>query len=136
MYSEDERRIFGPYANGTGNMVFCDPLAAKRKLNIVAGGDLNGLIAMYNGEDQAARGMAIEQLAQAAVVAFSLMPFDPLTGQGVTEGESMSVLRHFLDWLEKKNPSIEISPTSPAPTAGESRDRRAGQLTRSGSGSS
>jgi hypothetical protein len=51
---------------------------------------------------QAARGA----LAEAAIHAFGLPPFDPLTGQGALEDEALAILREFMDWAaQKKTPT-------------------------------
>ena len=98
MFPPEARRIFGPYLDANGQQLFADPVAVSRLLNAETGGNLNAHIDQYNaGNDQAAM-----LLANAAVVAFGLPPFDRKTGQGTLQDEALNVLVQFLHWREEK----------------------------------
>jgi hypothetical protein len=114
MYTDKERRIYGPYHDGR-EPVYADPLAVWRKLTVATRGELAALLARYN-ENGTSQDLAAGPLAEAAVAAFGLVPFDKLTGHGACEDDALWLLGDFLAWrAEKKNGAV-TSPTSPAYT--------------------
>lgn len=111
MYTEQERRIFGPYFNGAEN-VYADPIRAHRRLFAALDGDLNkylrearpdlrDLPADESPEQMTLRLRAEERLLGATVAAFDLVPFDARTGVGALESDAWAVLNSYLEWLEK-----------------------------------
>jgi|SRR5215831_11581769 len=113
MFTTQERRIFGPYCDYDGQQFFADPVAAYRALNGETNGNLAAYIDQYNGGND--RAAAI--LANAAVVAFGLTPFDRKTGKGTFQDEALELLTAFMAWREEKKTPVAKSPTS-APSTG------------------
>lgn len=122
MYTPEERRIFRfvlTFPSGQQVPRYADPIAVKRNLHIATGGRLNKLIADANKDvrtadnppldDESPERMAALQargtLAGAACYAFELPRFDPMTGDGMTEEEAMSLLMEYLTWLDQKKTS-------------------------------
>lgn len=117
MWQEADRQIF-PYVV-QGQQLWADPIRVLRLLLQHTQGRLNDLCRQANrlldqtrdnGPPPAEPGtpeyvLAQEsrgRLADAAVAAFGLPPFDPFTGQGVLENEAFDVLVAFMDWQEQK----------------------------------
>ena len=108
MFTPEARRIFGPYLDANGQQLFADPVAVSRLLNAETRGNLNQYIDQYNaGDDRAAM-----LLADAAISAFGLAPFDRKTGQGTLQDEALGLLVHFLQWKEQKKTVPASLPTS------------------------
>ena len=112
MWTDTQKRIFGPYNDGK-QQAYADPLAVDRKLKRALGGDVNRFLERYNSEADVERMDATESLVKAAIDAFEMKPLDRTTGEGVTESEAIGVLFDYCDWLEKKNLTGSTSPTSP-----------------------
>lgn len=118
MYSDTERRIFGPYDRaGDGSVNYADPLRIHRRLVHSLEGEPDVTLAATRSEVEAVAFEATEKLLRAVVYAFELVPFDPATGKGVTEQDCLALLNHWCDWQSKKNASAASSPTGSAPTA-------------------
>jgi hypothetical protein len=112
MFTPDDRLIYR-YSNGEQDL-FGDPLAIKRSLIQLAGGDLPGLIEkavppdeLNNQENPAAAAMRIdaeEKLVEIIRKAFQLPKVDPKTGSGVTDSMVWRVWDDFSEFLlgEKK----------------------------------
>ena len=60
---------------------------------------------------------AREKLHYYTCAAFSLAPFDPATGEGVTRAESAALLDEFLGWLEGNARPVGVGPATSACTA-------------------
>ena len=111
-----ETDIFGPYSDGRGNSVMADPLKVYRTLIREVGGDLKQTLADSNSSDLDVHIPAEETLVRAAVTAFNLAPFDPVTGTGSTETQILSVLDTFLNWIKSFQQPDTTLPTSVRPT--------------------
>ena len=114
MFTPEARRIFGPYLDANGQQLFADPVAVSRLLNAETGGNLNQYIDQYNaGDDRAAM-----LLADAAISAFGLAPFDRKTGVGTLQDEALNLLVQFLHWRgEKKTPPASLRTSAPSTAA-------------------
>jgi hypothetical protein len=115
MYTEQERRIFGPYFNGT-EVVYADPIRLKRRLDHALEGETPKWIERYNDPAHPQHYDAQERVLAAAVWAMELRPFNPQTGEGVLEAEVEQALYGFLEYLEGKGPRAESTPTSSTPS--------------------
>lgn len=113
MWTDQERRIFGPYFDGKAS-VHADPMAVDRRLKKALGGDVNAVLQRYRSDCEMEALDATDLIVLAAYVAFDLQPFDKATGAGVVETEAVDILFRFFDWTEKKNASGETPPTLPA----------------------
>lgn len=103
--------IFGPYNNGKAD-VYGDPLAIHRRLVHHLGGDPNQFLKDYRSEVEPVAFEATQRLLAATTSAFGLFPFDPMTGEGATEDDTLNVLFDLVDWLESKKKSTGNSLTS------------------------
>lgn len=117
MFTEQERRIYGPYQDGRGNQVFADPEAVYRHLMAETAGELNAITSQYN-ESELGMAIVAERLASAAIVAFDLKPFDKATGQGTLQDDALNLVGNFLDWRDQKKTPPAASPTF-APSMGQ-----------------
>ena len=115
MYTEEQRRVFGPFWDGSCN-VYRDPIRVHRRLVHALGGEPNEWLSKFHTGDYD----AVEKVIQAAGWALEMIPFDYVTGDGATEAEVEDALRSYLGWLEGKDLPVAISPTSSRPTALES----------------
>jgi len=130
-YTDLERRVFGPYGNGR-EQVYGDPDAILRRLLHCLDGDPNRFLRDYladrlfdeagneTGRDPQKEALAFaatERLLDAARDAFGLVPFDPVTGQGVTERQALGVLFGFVDYLDGLKKKRAAPPISPRLTA-------------------
>src|SRR5215471_6066216 len=102
---------------------FADPLAVLRKIRTLLGGDGSAVLAAYQGSDPLKALDAAERFHAAIAYAFGVTPFDPGTGQGLTEDKLIALWNDFQDWLKKKQSSSETSPTSSPPMAGSTAER-------------
>lgn len=116
MFTEKERRVYGPYWNGQAN-IYGDPLRIHRMLVHELGGDPNAVLADYKSEMEPAQFEAANRLAKAAVIVFGLMPFDTKTGLGCLEDDCMTVLIDYMKWCGKKKETSESMPTGSPATA-------------------
>lgn len=120
MWAEQDRQIFSFVYKG--EMRFADPVKVVRLMLQHTAGlwdrickDVNRLYPSRPEDDdhprpaaqpgtpeyaqgQAARGV----LAEAALAAFGLPPFDPYTGQGALEDEALTILGEFTAWQKQK----------------------------------
>jgi len=111
MYSEQDRRIFGPYFNGLQS-VYGDPLQINRRLVHALDGDPAPVHERANSQEEAERFEAREKLVVAARYAFGMVEFNPTTGQGAVELDVWTALNSFLEWREKKDSTAVTLPTS------------------------
>src|SRR5258708_2968626 len=111
MFSEAQRRIFGPYFNGV-TAIYADPLKAHRRLSYELGGDPEAVGIRANSEDQTEKFKARAMLLAATVKALDMVPFDPQTGQGASEVDVWAAYNSFVDFLEKKDGTEPRLPTS------------------------
>ena len=100
-----------------GSMRYADPSAIHRGLVRASGGTFDAICRACNAgedtiEDEVKRETAKEQLHAIVCSAFDLPLFDPSTGEGTTEAETVSLLGEFLDWLEEA-PAPSTEPTPP-----------------------
>jgi hypothetical protein len=116
MFTEQQRRIFGPYHDGEKE-VYADPLKVYRRLHYQLEGVPNKTIKDTRSEDLHVRTEARDKLVAAAVYAFDLVPFDAATGKGVLTEDVEKVLADYLEWLEK-NGSREAKQRTSSPVMG------------------
>lgn len=103
MFTESERRVYGPYLDGSGGAaVFGDPLKISRLLTQLLDGNPNEAVTQLKSDDPAMRAAAIERAVIASVQAFELAPFNKKTGAGLMEDEIMKVFEDFCRWMGKK----------------------------------
>jgi hypothetical protein len=98
-FTDQEKRIYGPYPRGDGQVVMGDPLRILRRLTYHLGGDPNEVLAKQNSPDPGEKYQADEAVYPAVCQAFDLVPFDPLTGKGTTEAEAQEILDHYRAWV-------------------------------------
>lgn len=116
VFSDEQRRIFGPYFNGAQNL-YADPLRVYRRLCYRLEGDPNKFIRERNSPDAQASLPARDRLLEATAFAFDMVPFDPATGKGALTQDVEKVLRDYLEYMEKKGRRESKPPTSPLNTA-------------------
>jgi len=121
MYSDSERRIYGPFFSEQGER-YADPLAVHRKLNTLLGPDPNRLLQQMESLDPSMALAAYEQFLNSVAFAFGVARFDPATGKGLLENELTALWNGFQDWLKKKVTRPENSPTSWLPMGGAGAD--------------
>lgn len=109
------RQDIFPYFDGREDR-FADPMRANRLLIGALDGDPDGWLKKARAEEMDVASPAMERLVEATVKAFGLTPFDPKTGDGLTEDKVLEVFFGFLAWMQKKSANTGNSPTSPAPT--------------------
>jgi hypothetical protein len=120
MFSEQEKRVYGPYRYGDGDKtLYADPLAVNRKVKALLGGDVEQVVRDYNSGEDVLVERAAARFLGAVVEAFGLKPFDPKTGTGLVEAHVVQVWNHFQDWLAQKKTSGPDTATSfpPSPAA-------------------
>ena len=117
MFKADERKIFGPYYDGAKDHVYADPLRVRRILTLRLDGKANEWIARTASPDQTEKSEAVGKVVAATIEAFSLVPFDPRTGQGADELTALETLDAFIKWQASKKSQPRSCPTSPVPTA-------------------
>jgi hypothetical protein len=111
-FTEQERKVFGPYWNGVAK-IYGDPLTIDRRMRRALEGDPNEFLAIAKDPNQpeSERFAATERVLRAAEFAFSLQPFDPASGQGSTEEQVREVLQQFSDWVDQKKTQQQNSQT-------------------------
>jgi hypothetical protein len=114
MFTPEERRIFGPYANAQGQQVYADPVAAYRRLLLYTEGELGTLLDGYQ-QGELGQARSADMLAQATIKAFELEPFDKATGKGTLQDDALALLSQFLEWRDQKKTPVVNSPTSAPP---------------------
>ena len=81
-----------------------------RYLEAYADGDLSALVQIANsGQPESEKVQARDTLMQAIETAFSLEPFDPLTGGGCTEEYKIRLYDDYMKWIEDKKKDGDIS---------------------------
>lgn len=110
MFTDDEKRIFQYALNG--ETLYADPLRIKRLLQIGTNGQFDQLVEQQREGGEVEQAEANGILAQATAAAFRFPLLDPKTGSGFTEGESIDLLRRFLEWIEQKKTTGETLSTS------------------------
>ncbi len=98
MYTETQRRIFGPYWNGVAQ-VYADPIRVHRLLTHELDGDPNKYLTGAQAEDEPTRFQARNRLLAAATRALDMIPFSPETGQGALESDVMVALSNYLEFM-------------------------------------
>jgi hypothetical protein len=116
MYSEAQRRIFGPYSNGVSE-VYADPIKVYRILSHELEGEPNRFIRGANSDDPQTAFESRNRLLAAAATALDMTAFDPGTGKGALESDVMAALNLFLEFMEKNAARGPNGPTWPQPTA-------------------
>lgn len=134
MFTDTERLIF-PY-EVRGQKRWADPLAISRNLIRASNGEFDQIDAESRDVPDGVGGFAEQGpqgpeefgkvLSRASArekrhaftcAAFGLPPFDPATGEGVTEVETAAVLDSFLVWLEGNERPGAASPEAAPRTA-------------------
>lgn len=114
MFTEAERKIFGPYFNGA-ELVYADPLRVHRRLLYMLDGETNKWLEKAKSENLEERFQAKEKLLPAVVYALDMLPFDPKTGLGSLEQDVIAALRSYLEFMEGKGPRVPSMPISVPP---------------------
>jgi len=99
-YSEEERKIFGPYYNGAED-VYADQIRAYRQFMVALDGDPNSVIKQTKDENKILSAQAKMKLADATRAALSMIPFDTMSGYGATDSDFLKVAAEYLEWMEK-----------------------------------
>ncbi len=109
-----------------GGSRYYDPLAVGRRLIEATKNQLAEIVDRTQAADVVVQEVAFGRLADACIAAFQLPPFDPATGLGTLESESLAVYEQYAVWLNKKkvntgdsatgSPPTAASPTDPSPT--------------------
>lgn len=105
-------KVFGPYFNGDEE-VFGDPVVIHRRLWAQLQGrpnDYFDLIRQHEAEPVKSA-QAAESVEMAVRHAFSMIPFDPATGQGATQEDCFAALNLFLAYKDEKKVSGSGSQT-------------------------
>lgn len=110
MFPTRKRQIYGPYFDGQSER-YADPLAVLRRLRSLLGGDPGPALSRFHEDPEAE-----ETVLAAARDALGMAGFDPRTGSGATDADVESVLRDFLDYVEKNAEGAGSFPTSSLPT--------------------
>lgn len=122
MFTEQERRVYGPYMDGSGGAaVWGDPLKISRLLTQALSGNPNEVIKEMKSEDSVISFAAMSRVVPAAVLAFELVPFDKKTGKGMLDDEVMKVFEGFCQWMSKKKGKEEPTPTGSSASDGHLR---------------
>jgi hypothetical protein len=108
--------LFGPYNNGAYN-VYGDPLRITRRLDQKLQGDHDKWAEKTFSSRVEEKTEALGRLAEAAIFAFDLEPFNPKSGKGCTEQVAINVLQAFNKWRMEKKESARSSATSLPPMA-------------------
>jgi hypothetical protein len=109
---DDDKQIYR-YTLPDGTPRAADPLYVRRRLSRLLGGDGAAVVRDFNGDDDGMAEEAYRRLSAAVCEAFGLgRPFDPATGEGVTEAAWVGVWNDFQAWLVKKNTNTADSPTA------------------------
>ena len=111
----DTSRLIFDYTH-RGAKRFADPTAVHRGLVRAGEGEFDVVCRACNAgddthEDEVKRETAKEQLHAVVCSAFWLPTFDPATGEGTTEAETVALLGEFLDWLDGP-PASSTDPTA------------------------
>jgi hypothetical protein len=112
----EETAIYRYYGGPDCPDRYADPLAVRRKLRILLGGDGTQVLEACNSPDPQTALEGWHRLLMAIAYAFEVPTFDPATGQGLREEELLGLWNGFQDWLKKKQTSTASSPTSAPPT--------------------
>ncbi len=118
LYTDQEKRIYGPYDDGSGNVVFGDPHKINRTLVFLLDGDPNRVVDAYNNGDVAQQFEARNRLVAAAVEALDLKPFNKIDGSGLDEESVMKILKHFSKWMGELKKKDEPTPTGSSASDG------------------
>jgi hypothetical protein len=111
---EDRERFLYRYWNGEKE-VAADPLVLFKQYAEIQG-DLAGSIVVARSAMKDSR----QEHDKAVLLVrklFSILPFDPATGKGLTETESLDVMDHFLDFLDNVKKNSSPTPTSATETS-------------------
>lgn len=100
LFTESQRRVFR-YFNGVAD-VYGDPVAIYRQLLGAFGGDLDLIVENSLHPAPEVSAPAIGRLVDAVRSAFSMVPFDPATGEGATEPDCLAALDQWRGWIQEK----------------------------------
>ncbi len=118
LYTDQEKRIYGPYDDGSGQVVFGDPHKINRTLTYLLDGNPNKVVADYNSDDVAAKFEAANRLVEAAIQAFDLKPFDKTNGSGLDEEAVLKIIIQFSKWMKELKKKDEPTPTGSSASDG------------------
>lgn len=116
MFSDQDRKIFGPIFNGR-EVVHIDPTRVKRKMSALCPGNLfnEHLLRWKNPQQEVDPQLSLESseiVLDCIIKAFDLIPFDPLSGNGLSDDDVIDVWNSYSEWVKKKLTSTENSQTS------------------------
>jgi hypothetical protein len=125
----DPTKIFQYRRPLTGDVVYADPVAAKRQFVLALGCSLNSVLEDWNAsavpegatsemkqqanlpENVIRAAQAEERLVEAARGVFDLPPLNPATGEGVSDQECIEVIEAFLDFFRQRPTPGASAPT-------------------------
>lgn len=90
---------------------YFDPLAVQRKLLLLSKGEVNSWLRDQRGDDEMAAFAADDKLVPVIRGAFGLQEVNRDTGQGHATSTCLSVLDHFLRYMDAKKEKGPASPT-------------------------
>lgn len=114
-WSEQERQIFR-FEDAAGQGRAADPLAVRRRLtNLLQ--DVGRVLEESRSTDDDVAERALRKLRIASCDVFGLgLPFDPATGEGVTDWTWLRILNAFCEWQEKNVWPAASGPSCSRPT--------------------
>jgi len=95
------RRLFLEATDGRGWQYIADLDRARTELDKLTGDDPK--IVAQRAVLEVAKVKIEGALAEATITAFDMPPFDPTTGEGVTEYDALDILRQFMEYAEGKD---------------------------------
>ncbi len=118
LYTDQEKRIYGPYDDGSGQVVFGDPHKINRTLIRLLDGDPNRWVRDHNSDDMVLQFEATNRLIAASIEAFQLTAFDKTNGGGLDEEAILKILKHFSKWMGELKKKDEPMPTGSSASDG------------------
>ena len=114
-FTEQQRRVYGPYPSADGTPTYADPLLTHRHLRALLEGDIGRVVEELNGDNAQLRHQATLQAAWATCEVFGLPQFDPATGQGTKSTCALALFTDFLLWVTAHKKSGGTTPDSSSP---------------------
>src|SRR6185369_9267506 len=130
MFPEKERQIFAYSPDGTKKIILADPAMLDRRMNHYLKEETVEVLRNWNmASDQKnpqpglmpsadAIFEAQNDLLQAIILAFNMIPWDFDTGTGAGEDDCMKVWADFVEFMEQKKSLDESLPTPSSSGAG------------------
>lgn len=116
MFSKESRKIFR-YHDGTSER-FGDPLAIRRRYWRAIQGENETELFQQAGGPLDIADEALSRLLPIIRMTFEVEPLDPNTGLGLTEDETLELLKSFFDWEADLGEGFGGKPIGSVPTVG------------------